>query len=50
MQGNTNDTPNKTKGSEGHAWPKKHGAGQKLLVCVGGKVFGIKDIFKDGEK
>ena len=45
----TNDTPSKKKGSEGHALAKKQ-AHKKILVCVGGKVFGINDIFKDGKK
>lgn len=31
----------KPKGNEGH--------GRRLLVCVGGKVFGIRDIFRKGE-
>ena len=50
MCDNTNDTPNKKKASEGHAWPKKQHSEKKLLVCVGGRVFGINDIFKDGKK
>lgn len=25
------------------------GSGRRLLVCVGGKVFGIRDIFRKGE-
>lgn len=50
MCSSTNDTQEKNKGSDGHSQPSEHGHDKKLLVCLGGKVFGINDIFKDGKR